>query len=249
MNPYSSLSGKKILITGGTSGIGLKTVELLSEQKAILTLIGRNKDLLEKLQQTFPHSIKEIIVGDLSNLDDLELSLKSISTVFDGVVLSAGVASFLPIKFLKKEKSLEVFNVNFFSNTMILQYLVKNKLLSKNSSIVLISSISQYVAEIGTSIYSASKAALAAFSRNLALELAPQKICVNTISPGLVQTNLLNDKQGILNESQLTKNTSEYPLGLGTPNDVAAMVLFLLNQDSQWITGSDFKMDGGFCLR
>lgn len=245
---YSSLSNKKILVTGGTSGIGLKIVESLSDHNAQITLIGRNSEALEKLKTKYP-AVKNFIVADLSDISNLETAMSLIDSDFDGVILSAGIANFLPIKFLKKEKTLEIFNVNFFSNTIILQQLAKKKLLNKNSSIVLISSISQSVAEIGTSIYSSSKAALSAFARNAALEFAPQNIRVNTISPGLVQTNLLNDSQGILNENQLSKNAAQYPLGLGTPSDVSSMTLFLISDESRWITGSDFKMDGGFCLK
>lgn len=248
MTNYSDLNGKNILITGGTSGIGLKVVETLNELNAEMTILGRNESKIlnvkEKLSQ-----IKDYKLCDQTNLDTIESSLSSLTKPFDGVVLSAGIANFLPIKFLKADKTQEIFNVNFFSNIIIIQYLLKKKLLNKNASIVIISSISQYVAETGTSIYSSSKAALSAFARNAALELSPSNIRVNTISPGLVRTELLNDENGLLSKSVMEKNEVNYPLGLGATEDVASAALFLLSNNSKWMTGSDLRMDGGFCLK
>lgn len=245
---YSELENKRILITGSTSGIGKKIASDLALQKSNLLLLGRNKEKLDQVSTSL-QTTSDLCICDQADLSSIETAMSSITTPLDGVVFCAGVASFLPIKFLKQEKTQEIFNINFFSNVIILQYLIKKKLLRSGSSVVFISSISQYVAETGTSIYSSSKAALSAFARNAALELSPSKIRVNSISPGLVKTELLNDENGLLNEQVLNKNAANYPLGLGLTEDVSSAALFLLSDSSKWMTGSDIKLDGGFCLK
>ena len=237
---YQDLKGKHVLVTGGTSGIGKEITNGLNYQQVDITLLGRDEHKLKDSMNEFLQ-IKDLCICDQNQIAQIEKSLEKLHRPFDGIVFSAGIANFLPIKFLKQEKSQEIFNVNFFSNVIILQYLIRKKLLNKNASIVFVSSISQHVAEIGTSIYSSSKAALSAFARNAALELASSQIRVNSISPGLVKTNLLNDEKGVLSTNIIDKNAAQYPLGLGRANDVAALCLFLLSKESSWMTGADIR--------
>lgn len=248
MANYSDIKDRVYLVTGSTSGIGKSITISLAEQGAKLVLLGRNEKKIKSLIDEFSLDA-EICVCDLTDIEKIEQSLINLNTRLDGVVLCAGIAGFWPIKFLKYSNALELFNVNFFSNVSIIQTLLKRKLIKNGASIVLISSISQYVAEIGTSIYSASKAALSAYARNAALELSSQKIRVNTISPGLVKTDLLMDENGLINNEVLKKHEDSYPLGLGEVTNVSEAVLFLLSESSSWMTGSDLKMDGGFCLK
>ena len=102
-------------------------------------------------------------------------------------------------------------------------------------------------AEVGNAIYSSTKAAISSFARVLALELAPRRIRVNIVSPGMVRTPLLN--QFDMTAEQFRSDEQKYPLGYGSPEDVANTVAFLLSDATKWMTGTDIVLDGGLTLR
>jgi len=122
--------------------------------------------------------------------------------------------------------------------------LLKNKKINPNSSLVYISSISSKQGVSATSSYAASKAALNAFMKVTASELASQGIRANSLCPGIIQTPMGNKITNLNPDIE-----KEYPLGLGTPEDVAYACLFFLSDASKWITGSELVMDGGLTLK
>ena len=142
----------------------------------------------------------------------------------------------------------EVMTVNFNAPLLLTQLLIKKKKLQKISSIVFISSISgTKVSLIGNSIYSASKGAINGICKGLALELAPQQIRVNTVVPGMVETNIVSG--GEIAEEQLEIDRQKYPLKrYGKPEEVAYAVVYLLSDTSSWVTGSNLLIDGGYTL-
>jgi NAD(P)-dependent dehydrogenase (short-subunit alcohol dehydrogenase family) len=165
----------------------------------------------------------------------------------NGIVLNAGIIDYTPIKYLTKEKIENILMVNFISNVLLINKLLGLRKIQNAASIVFISSISAHLGVPGTSIYAASKAALTAFAKVLACELSNKKIRVNIISPGLVSTNLINKISTISNVENNEHNN--YPLGIGTVNNVSDQVIHLLSDRSKWMTGTDILIDGGFTLK
>jgi NAD(P)-dependent dehydrogenase (short-subunit alcohol dehydrogenase family) len=243
-----TLNDKSILVTGASSGIGRQIAITASELGASVTLVGRD---LQKLKQTLAlmsgekHKLYSLDLTSPSNIDQLIVE----STPYDGVVFNAGLASYLPVKFLNEDKINNIFKINFESNVLLTQKLLKKKLINKKGSLVFISSISSKLGVPGTAVYSASKAALSSFAKVLASEVAAQGIRSNSICPGIVKTEMTGLAIDVLSETEVIKAALEYPLGYGEPNDVAGLVMYLLSDISKWMTGSELIIDGGFTLK
>lgn len=243
-----TLINKNILVTGASSGIGRQIAITASQLGAKLTLIGRNIDKLNETLSLLTGKDHKILIVNLSDTSNLTTLINE-SSPYDGVVFNAGAVEYLPVKFLNETKINSLFATNFDSNVILSQKLIKGKLLKKGGSLVFVSSISSKLGVPGTSLYSASKAALSAFSKVLASELASQGIRSNSVSPGIVKTAMTEQAVEVLSDDELKKAESEYPLGYGKPEDVAGLIMYLLSDISKWMTGSDLVIDGGFTLK
>lgn len=242
-NPFS-LVGKTILITGASSGIGKATAIECSKMGATIVLCGRNVERLNEVKTLLLGENHIIFDGDLLQ-DDVLQSLVAKVPQLDGVVLSAGKGLTLPFAFSAREKFDDIFNINFFSPIELLRLLIKKKKLNPNSSVVFIVSIGGTKRfAVGNSIYGASKAALQSMVNFCAQELAPKKIRINGINPGMVETPLI--RRGTLTEEQLKEDMDKYPLKrYGKPEDIAYGAIYLLSDASSWITGQSIVIDGG----
>ncbi len=241
-----SLEGKTILITGASSGIGRATAIACSHHGGRLILTGRNELRLTETLAMLSGEGHETIVCDLTSDEDVKTLVGKLSKL-DGIVHCAGTQQTCITKMLDKATLKRLMDTNFFSAAVLNAALMKAKLLVKGASVVFVSSAAaSRVAEVGNAAYSASKGALTAYSRVLAAELAPRNIRVNTISPGMVRTALM-DKFDVT-EEEFLENEKQYPLGYGKPEDVAYAIVFLLSDASRWITGTDLLMDGGLTL-
>jgi len=248
MENIFSLAGKKILVTGASSGIGRQIAITATQMGAAVIITGRNK---ERLQETaaMMGSGAECIIADLCNEDEVR-NLVSQLPKLNGAVFCAGVVEYIPAKFINAEKLSQVFSVNFNSPVLLTQQLIKTKKIEQASSLVYISSISSLIGVPATGMYAASKAALNSFVKVIASELAGQKIRANSICPGLVKTPLLaGAAETNLSAETFTAAEKQYPLGLGEPSDVAGASVFLLSDAARWITGTALVMDGGFTLQ
>ena len=245
MENLLSLQGKHILLTGASSGMGKVFAQMIAAQGAKLSLLARNEERLHQTLETMDGDGHEIFVCDLTNEDMLKDVVSKIDKL-DGIVLCAGINDFVPLKFIKQSNISKMFQTNFFSHLILVQMLVKKKLVNKNASIVFISSLSSMLGVQGTLLYASSKAAINSAVRVMASELANLKIRVNAICPGIVKTEMLSNTN--INEDTFTKQESQYPLGLGTANDVGNAVLFHLSDLSRWLTGQCMVLDGGFTL-
>jgi NAD(P)-dependent dehydrogenase (short-subunit alcohol dehydrogenase family) len=245
-NPYS-LSGKTILVTGASSGIGQSVAIECSKLGAIVVITGRN---IERLNETFllldAHQKHIQIVADLTNYADMEKLIESLPSL-DGFVNNAGITKVLLVKSIKKEALNEIFNTNTISPILLTQLLVKNKKLNPFSSIVFTSSLSGvFCVHYGESMYAASKGAISGFAKGAALDLSRHQIRVNTVNPGVIMTNIFN---GVLTEDELKAKETFFPLKrFGKSSDVAYAIIYFLSNASSWVTGAELKIDGGYTL-
>lgn len=245
MENLLSLQGKHILVTGASSGMGRVFAQMIARQGGIVTLLARNEERLNKNLQSLDGVGHQVVVCDLTDEEQLKVAVGNMGQL-DGIVLCAGINEFIPVKFVKQEKINKMFQTNYFSQLILLQMLLKNKLLNKGASIVFISSVSSVMGVQGTLLYASSKGAINSAVRVLAAELAGQMIRVNAILPGIVKTEMLSGTN--ITEEQFTKQEELYPLGLGTPQDVGHAVLFHLSDASRWLTGQCMILDGGLTL-
>jgi NAD(P)-dependent dehydrogenase (short-subunit alcohol dehydrogenase family) len=243
------LSNKHIVITGASSGIGREVALLVNKLGAKVSLIGRKKDLLESLIQDLQGGENQFYEFDVTNFNDIDnLVSRIVATngLIDGFVHSAGIEMTRPLKMLKIEHYREVFDINTISALEITKSITKNTNISTNASIIYISSIVGILGQPGKTAYSASKGALIAAAKCLALELAPKGIRVNTILPALVETDMSSKILASLREEGKNNILKMHPLGFGRPIDIANSAAFLLSSAARWITGSEFLIDGGY---
>lgn len=245
-NPFS-LENKTILVTGASSGIGKAIAIECSRMGAKVVITGRNEQRLQETYGQLEGTHPAYIVADLTKKEDIETLANQIDGL-NGLVNCAGLTIPKPFKFLQEEDIQEVMTVNFNAPLLLTQLFIKKKKLQKASSIVFISSISgTKVSYIGNSIYSASKGAINGICKGLALELASQQIRVNTVIPGMVETNIVSG--GEVTQEQMEADKQKYPLKrYGKPEEVAYAVVYLLSDASSWVTGSNLLIDGGYTL-
>lgn len=242
------LQGKNILVTGASSGIGKDIAILLSKLGARLIITGRDHDRLNQTAALLDNQGTHLaVIADMDAETDIKALVEKVEKL-DGAVFCAGIIDYSPVKFLSKEKTNKVLSVNFVSQVLLTQGLLKEKKIAKQSSLVYISSVSSKLGVAGTAVYAASKAALSAFAKVLATELAGQRIRVNSLSPGIVKTPMTDGADSAISSDDMKEDEKKYPLGYGSTIDVANYVAFLLSDNSPWITGSDLVMDGGFTL-
>ncbi len=243
-NNKLDVNSKIVLITGATSGIGFATSKLLINLGCSLFVVGRNRVKLEELETLGKGKVVSI-KADLRNFEDIKMIVENIS-IIDGFVHSAGVVNSIPLQFINRESLERERSLNYDAFLFLTQTLVKKKKINSNGSIVSLASIAAHFGIIGSSLYCGNKAALIATSKVFAKELASKNIRVNTISPGIVRTEMVNNAEGQhLTKEALVLDEQKYPLGYGEPDDVAYCITFLLSDASKWMTGQDIILDGG----
>ncbi|MCK5848522.1 MAG: SDR family oxidoreductase, partial [Caldisericia bacterium] len=230
-NPFS-LNGKNIIITGASSGIGKQCAITCSEQGANIALIARNEERLENTYDQLQPGNHISFAQDITEFDMLESLIKEIVEKIgkiSGFVHCAGVELTLPLRNMKPELYKKIFDVNVVSGFELAKYITKRKNIADKASLVFISSVMGVISQPGLIGYSASKGALISGVKTLALELSKKQTRTNCISPGYVNTPLLNS----LSEERKNILESMHPLGLGEPTDIANAVVFLLSDGSK----------------
>lgn len=245
-NPFS-LKDKTILVTGASSGIGRAIAIECSKMGASVIITARSEERLQETLREMEDEQNKLIVADLSIDEDIE-NLANELPALDGVVHCAGFTIPKPFNFLSKDDVDAVMKVNFSTPVFLTQKLLKSKKINKKASIVFISSISGvYVSSVAGSLYSASKGAVNGIVKGMAIELAAKQIRVNSVNPGMIETNIFS--VGIISEEQLNEDKKKYPLKrYGKPEEVAYAVIYLLSEASSWTTGSNILIDGGYTL-
>lgn len=246
-NPFS-LEGKTILVTGASSGIGRETAISCSKMGASVIITARNQERLQETFDALEGDTNKQYIADLTKQEELENLVKQVGKI-DGLVLCAGRSRSLPVLFSTREKFDEIYDVNFFSPVETLRLLAKKKCLQQNSAVVIMVSIGGTGRWTpGHAIYGSSKAALKSMVQYFAVELAPKRIRVNGICPGMVETPLIH--HGTLTQEQLDEDRDKYPLKrYGQPVDIANGAIYLLSDASSWLTGQSIVIDGGLTAK
>jgi NAD(P)-dependent dehydrogenase (short-subunit alcohol dehydrogenase family) len=242
------LQGKRLLITGGTTGIGLETAKQFRLEGARVVVTGQNPDTLAQAQQELG---KEVIVikSDAGRVDEQQRLVAEIERVFgqlDGVFLNAGIAIFQPIEQWDEATFDNLIAVNFKGPYFLIQSLLP--ILANPASIVLNTSINAHIGMPNSSVYSASKAAMISLAKTLSGELIERGIRVNAISPGSIATPILG-KSGLPAEAlqQVAEMLRcQIPLKrFGEPIEIAKAAVFLASDESSFMLGSEMIIDGG----
>lgn len=246
-NPYS-LKGKTILITGASSGIGKSAAIECSKMGANVIITARNGTKLSQLMNELEGNSHRMVLCDLSNEADIDKMVEELPEV-QGLINNAGYTKILPVQFINTEAINDIFQVNTVAPMLLLQKLLKKKKIKKGASIVFTSSLAGLgCCTVGNSMYSATKGAISAFIRCVALELAPKNIRVNAVCPAMVDTGILSS--GTITEEQLAIELNNYPLRrFGKPTDIALAMVYLLSDAASWVTGDNLVIDGGLTLK
>ncbi|WP_426476863.1 SDR family NAD(P)-dependent oxidoreductase [Chryseobacterium sp. CBSDS_008] len=245
-----SLKNKIILITGASSGIGRSCSVECSNSGADLILVGRNQEeLMKTVSMLNPETKAEVIAEDITQSDNLEAVIADkVSALgkISGFIHCAGIEKTLPLKKHNSQLYQDIFAVNVIAGLEIAKILSLKKYKDETSSFVFISSVAGMVGEAGKAAYSASKGAVISGARSLAMELSRSNIRVNSISPAMVNTPILEKMFENIGEEASSEIIKKHPLGIGEPKDVANACIFLLSDASKWVTGTNLVIDGGY---
>jgi len=241
------LSGKIAVVTGGATGIGLSTARLFAAEGAKVVATGRNAQSLAAAREEL-RGVAEVVQSDAGNPAEVRRLFEEIGKQYsriDVLFLNAGIAQFAPLADSPEELFDETIRVNLKGPFVALQAALPY--LGKGASVIVNTTVGTDRALANASIYSASKAALAALARGAAVELAARGIRVNAVQPGPIATPIFG-KMGLSAEAReaFARRVEQLPLGrFGSPEEVARAALFLASDDSALVTGHELSVDGG----
>lgn len=238
-------TNKNVLITGGTTGIGLATAKAFINSGANVWITGRNSANLQNARLEINSPNLYTVVSDTSKIEEISILEKAISETgrkLDVLFLNAGIARFEPIEQVTEANFDAQFNTNVKGHFFTLQKLLPH--LADGSAVVFTSSTVATAANLGSSVYSASKGALNKIAQIAANELAGRKIRVNIVSPGPVLTPGLEN--AVPSEAKAFLASATALQRLGDPGEIAKTVLFLASDAASFITGTEIIADGGY---
>ncbi len=249
---FLGLQGRRFLVTGGSGGIGAAIASLAAHHGARVAVTGRDADRLEATRAGLQGDGHEALVADLLDpsaaKDTVHRAVEALGGV-DAVVHAAGVHSARPLKVIDAGHVGEVLEANVTSALLLAQAFRDARVPKTDATLVLLSSVMATVGQAGVAVYAASKGAVSAVTRSLALELVRDGIRVNAIEAGIVSTPLTDGIRAAVGPEGFEAIADAHPLGLGTPEDVARAAVFLSSRASAWITGTSLVVDGGYTAR
>ncbi len=240
---------KNIIITGSSSGLGRELSMSLDALGANLVLLGRNKTSLIKTKNLMKNK-HEYILCDFSKLNDVKKKIKVIfkGKKFDGLVHGAGNYMLSPLQLISEKDINDAVNTNLISPLLITKEFCKRNNYNNEASIIFVSSVAAIVGSSFLSVYSMTKSGQIGLARSLAVEMSAKKIRVNSISPGLVNSRISEILRRNTTEDGFENIKKKHLLGIGKYSDIVSSMLFLLSNKSNWITGSNMIVDGGYSI-
>lgn len=243
------MSGRLVLVTGASAGIGRDAASLLAELGARVILVGRNLDRLNDVAEKLTGQGHGVVPFDLNQLDEIPGWMKRLAEKtgeLHGVVHCAGVQQTMPLRATTVKPAEDLMRVNVLAALMLAKGLRQKGVRATDASLVLVASVMGLVGAPGRAVYCASKGAIIAMTRALALELAAEKIRVNCVAPAFVKTEMLEELKSVTSNEQMAAVEARHPLGFGEPRDVSHSIAFLLSHASRWTTGTTLTVDGGY---
>ena len=244
-------TGKRILITGGTSGMGLAAARRIVAEGGEVAVTGTTQEHLDEAGRTLPPE-SLVLRNDASDPDAAIALADKIRDMdgIDGLWLNAGYGKFWDSRETDADRFDAMNNVNVRGPALQMAKLIP--LLKDTASVVVTASVAAYLGQDQGAVYAGTKAALTGMARAWAAELAPRGIRVNAVAPGPIETGFFDDLG--LSEDKAEAFTSQIkkqvPLGrIGTAEEAAAVALFLLSDDASYVTGSEYMVDGGMTMR
>jgi NAD(P)-dependent dehydrogenase (short-subunit alcohol dehydrogenase family) len=247
-DPFS-LNGKNIIITGASSGIGKACAIRCSERGAKVMIVGRNYGRLLETKTLLTGEGHIEIAADISHTDTICSIVQEANKTFgtiDGLIHSAGVSYHKPLHVMKRVDYDDTFSVNVLAAFELCKQISKKGFYQEGASLVLIASVMASVGAILKVGYCSSKGALVSGMKAMALELARKNIRVNTVSPGVIETEMVKRNYSKADDSALNNVLMNQVIGIGHPDDVAYACIYLLSDASRFITGTDLVVDGGY---
>ncbi len=246
------LEGKRAVITGGTTGIGLATAQLFLQEGARVAITGQNADRLQEARRTLEREGRDVLAiqSDAGSVAAAEAMIAEVARAFGGIdvlFLNAGIAKFAPLPQTTEALFDEMFGINVKGVLFTVQK--AEPLLQPGASVIVTTSNANRIGLAGSAVYAATKAAARSMVRVLAGELAGRGIRVNAVCPGPVETPIFG-KTGLPPEAlqgMAAMLLSKIPLGrVGQADEIARIALFLACGDSSFMTGAEIVADGGW---
>ena len=241
------LSKKKVFITGASGGIGSAICEKFLSEKFTLILTSSSDEKINSLKKKYGNDnyYYKIDISDQLNIESVIKDISSTHKDISVIINNAGITEDNLIFRMKAEQWHKVINTNLNSNYFIIKSLLPNMLANRNGKIIGISSVVATTGNQGQSNYVASKSGMIGLYKSIALEVARRNINVNIVSPGFIYT-AMTDK---LTDNQKNEILSKIPMQkFGKSEDVANLVYFLSSDESSYITGQNFNINGGMLM-
>ena len=243
------IKGKTAVITGCLQGIGRSTMDLFAAQGAnVVACAYQETDEfvchIEALQKQYGVQVYPVYFNMMENesIKAAAISIQKLKLPIDILINIAGITKDAIFQMITAEQMRDVFQMNFFSQMIFTQYIVKLMLRQGKGSIVFTSSVTAMDGNAGQLTYGASKAALLSAVKTMAIELGPKGIRVNAVAPGVVKTPMTEKLiDHLLQDKMRASNLGRY----GLPEEIANLFLFLASDDSAYITGQTIRIDGG----
>ena len=242
-------AGRKVVVTGGNSGIGLATAKAFAAEGAQVAIVGRNAETLEEARAAIGGDTLAV-QAELSSVREIRRAMEEIGAAFghiDILFANAGTGAMIPFDQVDEALWDQVMNLNVKGSYFTVQSALP--LMGEGGAIILCSSVSGARSMPGASVYAASKAAINSLGRSLGAELVGRGIRVNVVMPGGVETPIMQRTPGVPPEAAamvFRKMAEGTPMGrVAQPEEIAAAVLFLASPQASYITATELHVDGG----
>ncbi|MFT4302894.1 MAG: SDR family oxidoreductase [Desulfovibrio sp.] len=241
----------RILVTGASSGIGKAVALLCNQMGATVIANGRDQARLQELKISCEHpELLHIeprdLLEDMDSLPQWVTDLRKKYGKLCGLVCCAGFAAVIPLRAYDRNAAADIYDIHVHAPLLLTKgFADKRNNMGQGSSIVFLSSAAALAKEAGLAAYGGAKAAVQAATISLSRELAPQGLRINAVAPAMVRTPMSEKYFAMLSPESREQALAAYPLGIGTPEDVAQTITFLLGDASKWVTGQTIVMDGG----